>query len=74
MRHNLCRITYTKFEILLKNCFQKDVLLPNGLTMPKGFEYTVDIGAMLYNEEIFPEPRKFNPNRFLNNEMKGGNS
>jgi len=57
-------------DVYIPRCVTKDVLLPNGLTMPKGFEYTVDIGAMLYNDEIFPEPRKFNPNRFLNNEMK----
>ena len=48
--------------------------LPNGDVMPKGMSFRIDMGAMMENENIFSSPNEFNPQRFLDNSMKGKQS
>ncbi|KAJ3768588.1 cytochrome P450 [Lentinula raphanica] len=39
----------------------------NGYLLPRGSAIVSNIGSMLYNEEVYPQPNIFNPARFLNN-------
>ena len=39
--------------------------------MPKDIEYMIDFAAMMRNDQAFPNPTEFNPERFLGNKMHG---
>ena len=45
--------------------FQKDVQLPNGDIMPKNMQFMIDFASMCRNEQVFKDPNKFHPERFL---------
>lgn len=54
----------------LQRRIKEDVKLPDGKIMPKGLEYIIDIGPMMKNENVFSNSNLFNPERFLDNNMK----
>ena len=42
----------------------------NGYTIPKGATIINNIDTVLYDQEVFPEPMKFKPERFLTDDGK----
>jgi len=54
-------------EFYIPRTLTKDVVLPNGDTMPAGLEFVIDFAMMMRNPETFENPLKFNPTRFLTN-------
>ncbi|KAJ3321300.1 Cytochrome P450 4B1 [Blyttiomyces sp. JEL0837] len=46
-----------------------DVVLPDGRIVPKGTTISLDVRSQGYNQELFPEPKKFDLGRFLVDEI-----
>lgn len=55
---------YPSVPIIARKAIE-DVLLPSGILVPKGTEMTMVIYALHRREDLFPDPEKFNPDRFL---------
>lgn len=48
---------------LYARCLEEDTVL-NGVTVPAGTNVTVPVFAMHFYEDVFPDPKKFDPERF----------
>ena len=58
------------FQSLLR-VLEKDVTMPDGEVIPKGITFSVDFASLMTDPNIFHEPQKFNPTRFLDDSLKG---
>ncbi|KAG9086474.1 hypothetical protein FRC07_013080, partial [Ceratobasidium sp. 392] len=56
--------TYPSVPLGLPHCVSEDLPF-KGYVIPKGAVIYGNIWGMLHNPEQFPEPFKFNPDRFL---------
>ena len=45
--------------------------MPDGEIIPKGVSFSVDFASLMTDPVIFPDPQKFNPERFLDDSLKG---
>ncbi|KAG5723754.1 O-methylsterigmatocystin oxidoreductase [Termitomyces sp. T112] len=70
-------------DALAKEVFRWNVVVPNGVAhrsikddihdgyfIPKGTLVIVNIRGLLYDSEVYPDPHKFNPERFIATENK----
>lgn len=59
-------------NLLLQNILHKTTkeVSINGFKIPKGTEIVDQISCVLYDENIFPEPKQFKPERFIDSEGK----
>lgn len=46
----------------------EDYQLPNGAILPKGFQVVIPVLGLHRDPEIYPEPMRFDPNRFSREE------
>ena len=46
-------------------------MMPDGEVIPKGVSFSVDFASLMTDPVIFPDPQKFNPQRFLDDSLKG---
>ncbi|EFX81320.1 hypothetical protein DAPPUDRAFT_50258 [Daphnia pulex] len=56
---------------LIKRYNNEDFVLSNGYKIPAGATYSVHIFALHRNEEIFPDPLSFKPERFYSDQCSG---
>ena len=45
--------------------------MPDGTVMPKGITFGIDLASLMTDPDVFPEPQKFKPQRFLDDSLKG---
>lgn len=64
---------YPSVPFIVRNCKQ-DFTLPSGYTIPKGAQVGVDIVNLHRDEDTFPRPLDFDPDRFLPDRGQGRHS
>ncbi|KAJ1964080.1 hypothetical protein GGI12_001647, partial [Dipsacomyces acuminosporus] len=55
--------------VLIKMC-TKDCILPGGFIIRKGMEARVDIWSLHHNPKVYPDPYRFDPERFSEQNIK----
>ena len=61
---------YNEFAIIFVSIFTECfsfIFIRFQFQLPKGTTIIADIGVLLYDEKLFPDPYKFDPERFLDN-------
>lgn len=60
---------YPPLPVLFRKCAEDYTIPDTTITIDKGTPVMIPIMGLHYNEELFPEPNKFDPDRFNEENM-----